>query len=56
MTTKIDTEIEISIFISYLQNNIHCFNDASKKICVCQTLVKGHLLIFGILRQDFCNF
>ena len=55
VSRKINTEIEISIFISYLQNNIHCY-DASKKICVCQTLVKGHLLIFGILRQDFCNF
>ena len=31
-------------------------NDASKKICACQTLVIGHLLIFGILRQDFYNF
>ena len=31
-------------------------NDTSKKICACQTLVIGHLLIFGILRQDFCNF
>ena len=31
-------------------------NDASKKTCACQTLVIGHLLIFGILRQDFCNF